>query len=288
MHPNQQFSSQPQEQMYSMYPQQGYPYQQQMYMRQYEEQMRRMAYEQETLRRELEQQKKERLEMEKKMQKKRTELDSRDRERNALAMINAFEKSAGLGGDRGFGDFFREFGGAPPPIKAETPIATKGMRGSLDINPSPNTFQKTASMMISPNYGGGPQGMGGYQPFQPQATQRQQQQIPANNNGLSDPNFILKLLELVKKNKEPPPQKSHLSEMISASLEKQNMILSALARGVAGGGVEDETSYNEKKSLERKIAQLEMELELKRGGDSLDLFSRGGGGGGSSSSTFHY
>lgn len=76
--------------------------------------------------------------------------------------------------------------------------------------------------------------------------------------------------------------------MISASLEKQNMILSALARGVAGGGVEDETSYNEKKSLERKIAQLEMELELKRGGDSLDLFSRGGGGGGSSSSTFHY
>lgn len=262
-------------------------YQQQMYMQMQEEQMRRMAYEQEILRREVERQKKEKMELEKWQPKHgHRELRSRDRERDALALLGAFEKinTKGRNNDyRGLDDFFEEKSHEkmqpkrPPSIKEEieTPKRRGGSHserrgGSLGErkphmqstpNFTPNKFQQNASMMLnSPIY---------YPPFG--ANPYQNPINMGNNPGgpLADYNFILKLLELTKNDSKP--KSNRISEMLKSSLDKQNQILESMASNLAN---EKEEHYSaENRELERQIKVLELESETKK----RNLFDSGPG-----------
>lgn len=251
-------------------------YQQQMYMQQQQEQMRRMAYEQDILRQEVEKQKRERMELEKKRQKasERREISSRDRERDALALLSAFEKSTGSGGGgRGLDDLLGDISRPPSkpsiPKRMETPI-THGYQGQQppmihhSQSYTPNTFQQTANMMFnSPNYyspygGGG--GGGGSNPYQQQPTQPFT--YPGTMNGGSDMNFIMKLLEMVKGEQDSKPKRNKLSDMMMNSLEKQNQILTSLAKNITEE--KEDRTHAENKDLERKIKKLELESEMKK------------------------
>lgn len=220
-----------------------------MYIKQQEEQMQRVMYEQEILRKELEQQRLERMEWERRRRKEidRTKIESRDRERNALAMLNAFERAAAGSGDHD--DILSAF---TSPRKKHDRYPANMPEPSFEHlrhrapNFIPNAFQKTANMMLSPSYGS---------PYH----------VPPSGGlgGSSiDSNLvIMKLLDMIKED-HSKPKKNKLSDMMMNSLERQNQVLISLAKNM--GDEKEDKTYAENKNLERKIRKLEMQTGSKR------------------------
>lgn len=228
-------------------------------MQQQDQQLYKMMQEQEVLKRELEEQRRERIEMEKRRHiEERARLNSRDKERGALNLLNAYELLSGSKKDGGLSDLL---GSRKPTMGSSSRLGFQSVIGGYkgepnynDHSPLSSPFRQSASMIVSPTYT-----YGGYQ--QPPQQSFFSNPVQNTNQGaslFSDPNFVIKLLELVKEkpsDREEKSRRSKLSDMMMSSLERQNMVLSSLAQNI-GRDQEDKMEL-ENRLIEHKIRRLQ-------------------------------